>query len=549
MLHRLAIAGGLLCFTAACLQAQGLNTSASKNDWEEINFEFNSAVLSDGYPSLLRLGDLLKNNPGYHVKVEGNTDNLGSGHYNERLGLQRANTVRDFLVKYGAKTEQIEVASRGKADPEAHGFKRHFSKTDVARWMNRRVVLTVTDQNGKVIGDQVGVGEAIKGIENTPGTCCQDILKRLDKLDEIAQMLKDMAAQNSGLKQQLADLQQREQALEDEVHKAPKPLTRAQTAAVVDQRLEKFRDPRFSLLSFNAGRDTLNDYLTVDAAGRYFAPFKDHFAFQAQGEYMYFHDWHEAQLDFGLVDRVGQAQVGAFASFKHVDLAGYQNGGTLGQAAFTYDFLFGRGKIGVFGTKSFLSGAVINSANATFVNSAGVTETAPNIYTDTLLSVVDQAGVSATVGLWGRSYVELNGAGLHSSGHGGRAGGSGTFVFPVADRLAFTVGGGFNETLLDRSNWGSVTAGIQVGNFIRPKNYLATDRPVPVDIPRVRWELLTRTTTRGASPPVANAGPDQLGVPAGMITLNGSRSYDPNGLPLTYTWQQTSGPAVAISGA
>src|SRR5581483_11939033 len=123
---------------AACIIAQGLNTHASPNDWEEINFEFNSAVLSDGYPSLLRLADLLKNNSGYHVRVEGNTDNLGSGHYNERLGLERANTVRDFLVKYGASASQIETASHGKTAPEVPGFKRHYSKTDVARWMNRR---------------------------------------------------------------------------------------------------------------------------------------------------------------------------------------------------------------------------------------------------------------------------------------------------------------------------------------------------------------------------------------------------------------------------
>src|SRR5579884_2730522 len=243
MLHKLAAVAGVLCISAMCIQAQGLNTSATKDDWEEINFEFNSAVLSDGYPSLLRLADLLKNNPGYHVRVEGNTDNIGGDHYNERLGLQRANTVRDFLVKYGASASQIDVTSRGKTTPEAHGYKRHYSKTDVARWMNRRVVLTVTDQNGKTIS-AAGVGEAIKGIESQPNTCCQDILKRLDKLDEIAQMLKDMAAQNAGLKDQLADLQKREKALEDQVNGMPKPLTGSQTAAVVDQRLEKFRDPR-----------------------------------------------------------------------------------------------------------------------------------------------------------------------------------------------------------------------------------------------------------------------------------------------------------------
>ncbi|HZU26475.1 MAG TPA: OmpA family protein [Bryobacteraceae bacterium] len=548
MLHRFATFTGLLCLSALIAQAQGLNSNASKDDWEEINFEFNSAVLSDGYPSLLRLADLLKNNPGYHVRVEGNTDNIGGTGYNEKLGLERANTVRDFLVKYGAHADQIETASRGKTNPESHGFKRHYSKTDVARWMNRRVVLTVTDQNGKTVS-AAGVGEAIKGIEAQPNTCCQDILKRLDKLDEIAQMLKDMAAQNAGLKDQLADLQKREKALEDQVNGMPKPLTGSQTAAVVDQRLEKFRDPRFSLLGFNVGRDTFNDYLTVDASGRFFAPFKDHFAFQAQGEYMYFHDWHEAQFDFGLVNRVGQAQVGAFGSFKHVDLAGYQNGALLGQAAITYDILFSRGKVGVFGTKSFLNGGVINSANATFVNGAGATVTAPNLFTETTLNVVDQAGLSTTLGLWGRTYLEANIGGLHSAGHGGRAGGSGKLVFPIADRLAFTIGGGFNETLLDTHNWGSISAGVEVGNFIRPKEYLATNRPVPVDIPRIRWELLTRTTVRGASPPVADAGPDQLGVPAGVKVLNGSRSYDPNGLSLTYAWQQDGGPSVALTGA
>ena len=39
---------------------QGLDTTATKEDWEEINFEQGSSILSDGYPSLLRLAELLK---------------------------------------------------------------------------------------------------------------------------------------------------------------------------------------------------------------------------------------------------------------------------------------------------------------------------------------------------------------------------------------------------------------------------------------------------------------------------------------------------------
>jgi len=47
---------GAMSLLASSLFAQGLNTGGqTKDSWEEINFEFNSSVLSDGYPSLLRL--------------------------------------------------------------------------------------------------------------------------------------------------------------------------------------------------------------------------------------------------------------------------------------------------------------------------------------------------------------------------------------------------------------------------------------------------------------------------------------------------------------
>ena len=42
----------LLCalpMLATGVFAQGLNTNATKDDWEEINFEFNSSVLVDGF--------------------------------------------------------------------------------------------------------------------------------------------------------------------------------------------------------------------------------------------------------------------------------------------------------------------------------------------------------------------------------------------------------------------------------------------------------------------------------------------------------------------
>src|SRR6202140_5532671 len=152
MLRKLVVLVALVGMLAVSGYGQGLNTNSSKNDWEEINFEYNSAILSDGYPSLLRLAELLKDHPGYRVMVEGNTDNIGSDRANDRLGLARANEVRNFLIKYGAAQNQIQATTRGKSNPKYQGSKNTYSRTDVARFMNRRVVLTVTDEGGRTVG-------------------------------------------------------------------------------------------------------------------------------------------------------------------------------------------------------------------------------------------------------------------------------------------------------------------------------------------------------------------------------------------------------------
>src|SRR5688572_15279331 len=117
MFMRLATLLCLFSMLAGSLLAQGLDTTATKDDWEEINFEFNSSVLVDGYPSLLRLAELLRGNQGWRVRVEGYADHIGSSQANERLGLARANTVKNFLVKYGARPEQVEVGTRGEENP------------------------------------------------------------------------------------------------------------------------------------------------------------------------------------------------------------------------------------------------------------------------------------------------------------------------------------------------------------------------------------------------------------------------------------------------
>src|SRR6266852_3768683 len=238
---------------ASCLLGQGLQTKATKDDWEEINFEFNSSILSDGYPTLLRLAELLQQHRDYKIKVEGHTDYVGSVAYNEKLALARANTVRDFLTKYGVGAAQISVSGQGKRTPEVP------NTTKEGRFINRRVVLTVTDANGKIIAAGTGpevvtaLDDRLKKLED----CCSAILKKLDKLDDILAAVRDLKAENDRLKADVAALKQSEAQIQKDVGALPKPLTSEETTriakaegdrALAAMEAENAKRKRFALL-------------------------------------------------------------------------------------------------------------------------------------------------------------------------------------------------------------------------------------------------------------------------------------------------------------
>ncbi len=529
---------------ASALFAQGLNAPANqtKEDWEEINFEFNSSILSDGYPSLLRLADLLSQHRDYKVAVTGNTDYIGSGPYNEKLALSRANTVKQFLTKYGANPDQVTVAGEGKRQPEVD------NKSKEGRFINRRVALRVTDGQGRLVKDG-GIREVLQAWQDQLGKkqqeCCDAILKRLDKLDDILAALKALQGENAALKGELADQRNQINTLRDRIENPPKPVVEPPITAaepVKPPEVAKKHNDKFSLLGISVGPtygSSSRGNATFDANGRFFSPFGSDgtHAVQAQGEYIYNPQAQEGQFDLGLVNRWNNLQAGVFGSFKYLNYNQYQSGGMLGQGAFLLDYIFSRGRIGVFGTQGFKNYAVVNNQTL-----------APGVFLQTYAKVVNQYGGDALVGVWGNAYLQGNLGLLTRQVTGGRTvGGEIKLTQPISSHVAFTAALDYNQTGIFSTGNGQVMFGMEMGSYIHPKEYGSIKTPVPMDVPRIRYEFGTRRV--GTSPPIANAGPNQVGVPAGTITLNGSGSYDPLGEALTYAWSQISGPSVTINNA
>jgi len=529
------------------LSAQGLNPGTqTKDDWEEINFEFDSAVLSDGYPSLLRLAELLMQHRDYRVRVTGNTDDVGAVAFNERLGLARANAVRDFLIKYGAADTQITTATQGKTAPSVSNTTRE------GRFINRRVTLLVADGQGRTVKEG-GIREVINAIPPAPQTaapgasdCCNDVRRQLDKLDDILSALKNLQGENQKLRDELADLKNQQNNIRDQVIglprniPAPPPMPAVPSASDIANEIQR-RNQKFSLVGINVGPSYGpnrfgNGDFTASGRAQFFSPFGDGtHAIQAQGEYMYYPGRQEGQFDIGLVERVGSFQVGAFGSFKGMTFREYQHPGFLGEGAFLADYIFSRGRVGGYATAGFKNDAVLNS-------------TALNAYEflQTYAHVANQYGVNLLFGLWGDAYVQANAGYVRLRAADDMPGALIKLVQPFSEKISFTLEAGLNETYMS-SDKGRIVAGLEFGNYIRPKEYANVKTPVPMDVPRIRYQLLTRRV--GNSPPVADAGPNQTGVAAGTITLNGSGSYDPDGGTLTYSWQQITGPSVAISNS
>lgn len=111
---------------------------------DSVLFEFNEATLKPGSQrEISRLAAALKEHPNRDLIVEGHTDSVGSDTYNQRLSWQRAEAVKQALVRGGIDPSRITARGYGEAYPVAS------NETVAGRQQNRRVEVVVLDAGEK----------------------------------------------------------------------------------------------------------------------------------------------------------------------------------------------------------------------------------------------------------------------------------------------------------------------------------------------------------------------------------------------------------------
>ena len=324
--------------------------------------------------------------------------------------------------------------------------------------------------------------------------------------------------------------------------------------------------PDFKLIRFNVGIDDSSRDINGGVEFRLFHRINRHLAVQTQleGVFLKHHDninplnpgtfrrdsvpfknftSREFQFDIGPVMRFNGWQLAIMESFRLVNRSGWDSSGEIGQFFFNLGYLIpARGQVGLYATRANKQESVVNRVRL---------ET--TLFEEIYLRVTDQIGVNFNIHL-GKGF-SVEGAFGHldtirlKNAWGGVVR---THLPPIWKMVKLTTEFGFNEGFVAQSNNWRFGVGVRFGEWGRaggPARSTALGRsagPEPVFVPRVRYETLTRVVRDGNRRPVADAGPDQLGLipserlPGGVlgrkVVIDGSSSFDPDGDEISYEW-------------
>lgn len=102
-------------------------------------FDFNKSTLKPEAEQVLsKLAANLQAMGGEPVKITGHTDSKGDDSYNKKLSLERANSVKDWLLKHGLDNKFI-TEGKGEDEPIAENTTADGKDSEEGRAKNRRV--------------------------------------------------------------------------------------------------------------------------------------------------------------------------------------------------------------------------------------------------------------------------------------------------------------------------------------------------------------------------------------------------------------------------
>ena len=100
----------------------------------DVSFDTNSAAIKPTMRSVLDpFAASLRDDPNARIGIVGHADSTGSDAINNPLSLDRAQSVRDYLVTRGVPATRVETAGRGSREPVAD------NSSEAGRARNRRV--------------------------------------------------------------------------------------------------------------------------------------------------------------------------------------------------------------------------------------------------------------------------------------------------------------------------------------------------------------------------------------------------------------------------
>ena len=97
----------------------------------------NANFRQNEYPMLIKIAEMIKQQPNTKFKIEGHSDSVGDYKSNQTLSLARANAVRNYLINSGIPPENLVIEGHGETRPVDSNL------TVRGQSLNRRVEISV----------------------------------------------------------------------------------------------------------------------------------------------------------------------------------------------------------------------------------------------------------------------------------------------------------------------------------------------------------------------------------------------------------------------